>query len=99
MKNGLAPQEKLLWRRVGEVLHYIWDPCQTADVPQARDEYESYIPPVYAALSAGASADELAKLLAEIQNTSFGAGGTAEALQPVGELLVEWRDHLRSEHT
>lgn len=99
MQNCLTPEDKLLWRRVGEVLHYVWDPCQTADVPHARDEYESYIPQVYALLSAGASADELARLLAAIENNSIRTGGTAEALQRVGELLVEWRQYLRGEHT
>ncbi|BDU18142.1 hypothetical protein LA521A_33430 [Lysobacter auxotrophicus] len=89
----------MLWRRISEVLHYVWDPCQAAQVPQARDEYESYVPQVYAALAAGASAGALAKLLAEIERSPIGSGGSAESNQEVGDLLVEWREHLRGQHT
>lgn len=44
---NLSSQDKELLRRIDEVLHYRWDPIGVAGVPQARDEYESYVPQVF----------------------------------------------------
>jgi hypothetical protein len=40
----LLPHQDELYRRTDEVLHYIWDPIGVAGVPEARDEYDSYLP-------------------------------------------------------
>jgi hypothetical protein len=39
--------EQELLTRVNEVLHYIWDPIGVRGEPNARDEYDSYVPEVY----------------------------------------------------
>jgi len=39
MKSDLNHQEKELYRRTDEILHYLWDPIGVSDTPQARDEY------------------------------------------------------------
>jgi hypothetical protein len=38
--------DKELFRRVDEVLYYIWDPIGVSDEPFARYEYRSYVPKV-----------------------------------------------------
>ena len=43
----LPPLELELYKRCDEVLHYVWDPIGISDVPEARDEYESYLPTVW----------------------------------------------------
>jgi hypothetical protein len=40
--------EQDLLTRINEVLHYIWDPIAVRGEPNARDEYDSYVPPVRA---------------------------------------------------
>ena len=37
-------EEIELYKRVDEVLHYLWDPIGVAEEPWARDEYYSYLP-------------------------------------------------------
>jgi hypothetical protein len=42
--NEFMPKDKELYRRIDEVVHYLWDPIGVSDVPEARDEYHSYLP-------------------------------------------------------
>jgi hypothetical protein len=39
----LADSALELYKRVNEVLHYVWDPIGVAYSPAARDEYQRYI--------------------------------------------------------
>ena len=50
MKHSLDAKQKALYRAIGEILHYVWDPIGIAGVPQARDEYDSYVAQVKAQL-------------------------------------------------
>jgi len=37
---------KEMYRRVDEVLYYIWDPIGSSDEPFARGEYSNYVPSI-----------------------------------------------------
>ena len=50
MGQKLPPDQMELYRRVDEVLHYLWDPIGVAGAPEARDEYYSYLPHVFSLL-------------------------------------------------
>ena len=50
MGQKLEPAELELYRRVDEVLHYIWDPIGIAGIPEARDEYDGYLAHVFSLL-------------------------------------------------
>lgn len=39
--------------RIGEILHYLWDPIGVRGIPEARDEYDSYVAHVGALLERG----------------------------------------------
>jgi hypothetical protein len=88
-----------LYRRVDEVLHYRWDPCQASDVPQARDEYYGYLPSIFSLVKGGADAVTIAEHLASIEQDRMGLPGNASSLLAIGELLVSWRAHVASQHT
>lgn len=83
-----------LYRRVDEVLHYRWDPCGVSDAPQARDEYYDYLPGVFRLLLDGATSQQLAQHLAEIERSRVGLLGDAAKLAAIGEALVAWRSML-----
>ncbi|MET3555842.1 hypothetical protein ABIC50_005787 [Burkholderia sp. 567] len=51
-----------LCRRVDEVLYYVWAPIGVAHSPAARDEYQGYLPKVFAMLQARAGASSMALL-------------------------------------
>ena len=67
------------YRRVDEVLHYLWDPLGVSDVPEARDEYNSYLPHVFSLVVRRASAQEIADFL---DRTATHTMGLSDALAP-----------------
>ena len=87
-----------LYRRIDEVLHYRWDPCQASDVPQARDEYYSYLPQVFQLVRGGADASTIAEHLAAIERERMALPCTAASRLPIGKLLVEWREYINDQH-
>ncbi len=90
-----------VFRRVGEILHYFWDPIGVARVPQARDEYEAYVPRVTSMLMQGAGAEELAAFLTRTATETIGLSETPEGAahsKDVAELLIEHFTALAAGH-
>lgn len=50
MGQKLGDTELELYRRVDEVLYYVWDPIGVAPNAVTRDEYQRYLPEVFAML-------------------------------------------------
>ncbi|PZV08040.1 MAG: hypothetical protein DCF32_05800 [Leptolyngbya sp.] len=94
MDNQLSPLDKELYRRIDEVLHYLWDPIGVAGMPGARDEYDAYLPQVFSLLKAGAGADEIADCLTEISTQAIGLGNNQERDRQIAELLLEWKAQI-----
>ena len=94
MGSKLPPEDLELYHKVDEVLHDVWDPCGVSHAPQARDEYQGYLPSIFGLLKRGADASAIVNHLAEIERDRMGMRGDVSALMPVAELLVEWREHL-----
>lgn len=42
-----------LYKRIDEILHYIWDLIGVAEIPQCRDEYQPYLPKAYQLVKSG----------------------------------------------
>jgi len=94
MGMKLPPREMVLYRRCDEVLHYLWDPIGVSGVPEARDEYDSYVPGVFSLLKADSTAEEIARYLSEIETSRMGlAANSARALE-VSDLLRNWRSWI-----
>lgn len=91
---NLSPQDNELLRRIDEVLHYVWDPVGVAHVPQARDEYESYVPQVFQRLKGTTDGKDVAEYLHWLSTEQIGVGANHEHDRKVVELLIGWRDQL-----
>jgi hypothetical protein len=91
MGKKLPPDERELYRRVDEVLHYLWDPIGVAGEPGARDEYEEYLPRVFSILTKGADEQEIAKYLISVERDSMGLEGNAAKALRTAEILIEYR--------
>ena len=66
-----------------------WDPLGVQEIPEAQDEYDSYVGGLYGILSRSASADDVARYLLHIETDSMGLNSTAiESLRPVAEKLL-----------
>jgi hypothetical protein len=52
MGQKLSAKEMALYRRCDEILHYLWDPIGVGGAAGARDEYNGYLPRVFALVMA-----------------------------------------------
>jgi hypothetical protein len=96
--HELGHEERRFYRVVGEVLHYIWDPIGVAGVPQARDEYDGYVPQVFALLRSGAIEAEISEHLQLLSEDRMGMSRLAERANEAASVLVDWRDHFSESH-
>jgi hypothetical protein len=71
--------QKKEWKRVlGEirnVLVTVWDPIGIKDEPNAQDEYDSYLGPIFSLLTQRKSDEEIADYLVLLVNENMGLGG------------------------
>ncbi len=75
---------------IREILVRRWDPLGVGQEPAAPDEYDGYIGGVYRLIASGASADEIAEHLADIERSQMGFERTsAERLLPVAAVLLK----------
>lgn len=98
MGKLLTPFEIELYQRIDEVIHYIWDPIGISDIPQARDEYYSYLPRIFSMLVEQQADDVITSHLLEIERESMGLQSRIEKASAVVSVLNEWRDVLTEKH-
>lgn len=94
MEKHLPASQSELYRRVDEVLHYLWDPIGSAGVPEARDEYDSYVPQVFSMIVANRDAKEIEEHLISIESDRMGLSLTKasrENVHKVVEILQSWK--------
>lgn len=94
-----APSDEELYRRVDEVLHYIWDLIGVAGIPMARDEYYSYLPQVFSLVRDGASADRIATYLFEVVTERMELRETMEHTHEIVVILLEWKDAIDQKYS
>jgi hypothetical protein len=86
--------EQELLMRVNEVLHYMWDPIGVCGEPNARDEYDSYVPGVCSLLNNGATAEKIAAHLDEIATERMGLRSNMSHCRATAQKLLDWRTTL-----
>ena len=96
MRQKLADSELELYRRVDEVLYYVWDPIGVSSHPAARDEYQRYLPTVFSMLQAGADALPIAAFLDKTATESMGLAANPKHSERVAELLLDWKAEIDS---
>ncbi|MGF6932781.1 hypothetical protein OKW41_001920 [Paraburkholderia sp. UCT70] len=91
MGQKLTDNELALYRRVDEVLHYVWDPIGIATSAAARDDYVRYLPKVFAMLQEGTDASSIAACLDNVATERMGLGANPQHSKRVAELLLDWK--------
>ena len=94
MGRKLSGFEKELYQRTDEVMHYVWDPIGISGIPQARDEYDAYLPSVFAMLVERKTEGEIAAYLASVEQGRMGLTPDSESASRVASILTDWRDTL-----
>jgi len=88
---------KEIQRAIGEVLLRNWDPLGVKDVPEAQDEYDSYVGGVYHLIASGASAKQIAEHLVRVETERLGYPDTDPTmLIPLANKLLRLNVRLES---
>jgi len=87
-------KDTALYRRCDEVLHYHWDPIGVNDIPEARNEYENYLPALFTLLKSGADKAKIAAYLERIQTVEIGLYTNLSKNIEVAELLLAWKKSI-----
>jgi hypothetical protein len=83
---------------IGDILLQHWDPIGVRDVPEAQDEYDSYVGGVYRLLATGASAEVVAQHLCDVERDRIGFDQAQPAdLLSVAERLCRLNVRLEPE--
>lgn len=98
MGRKLSPFESEVHLRTDEVLQYVWDPIGVAGVPQARDEYDAYVPQVFAMLIEEKGEEEIAAYLTRIEEERMGLTPAPQKAAQVASILIDWAGALRIKH-
>lgn len=91
MGSALNERELKLYRAVDEVLHYIWDPIGVAGMPNARDEYQGYLPEAFRLVMAGKDEQVIAVYLGSVVTGRMGLAGQPKRDLDAARALIEWR--------
>jgi hypothetical protein len=75
-------------KEVRGILLADWDPIGIRDVPQARDEYDEYLPLIAKMIIKGTTVAELSSHLLEIERDAFGLKGDPERADRVAMRLL-----------
>lgn len=98
MAESTTAYDEELLRRLDEVLHYVWDPAGVSNSPVARNDYDDYLPALFALLRDGATADAIAAHLDALEENDFGLEADTEMTAHVADILCEWRELLQDKY-
>ncbi len=74
VNNLIAAQDFLIYQKIDDILWYDWDPIGVNSYNQ-RDEYQSYVSPIFQLKKSGASIQTIASLLLNFETESMGLSG------------------------
>lgn len=97
MGQKLPPQQMKLYRQTDEILHYMWDPIGAAGIPQARDEYYSYLPQVFKLVLANQSKEEIASYLMGMESENMGLKPNRKGALEIAEILLNTKEAIIDE--
>ncbi len=83
-----AERARRYHREVKRILIQEWDPIGVADVPEAQDEYDAYVPGVHHLLIHRASSRDVFDYLWQIETDHMGLCGNRLHTQNIANSLV-----------
>jgi hypothetical protein len=83
---------KEMYKRVDEVLYYVWDPIGVSDEPFARGEYWSYVPSILELVLEHDDPAPIAKRLAEIMRDRLSSKVNKALCEKTATLLLQHKE-------
>jgi len=94
MGQKFSEKEKELYKRIDEIIHYIWDPIGVSGCPEARYEYYSYLPKLFNLLRDKESKEYIVKYLDDIQSNNMGLSSDISRCKEIAVILLDWSNNL-----
>jgi len=94
MGKKLPPEQLELYKRIDEILFYKWDPIGISDGDWARNEYQSYLPRVFADALQNNSPEPIAKYLGVVSTESMGLSAAPEHDMKIAKMIIEVKESL-----
>lgn len=91
-KNVRAKQ--FLIEEIQKILLKEWDPIGIQDIPEAQDEYDSYVPDVCKLIQSKKTASEIFDYLWGIETEHMGLSGDKKHTQTIAHKLSKLSAHL-----
>jgi hypothetical protein len=79
---------------IRQVLLHEWEPIGVGDIPQAEDEYDSYVPAIYALLVRRESRYKLIDYLWSVETVAMGLCGNRRRTEEVADRLLRLADEV-----
>ena len=80
--------DKIIYKKVDEILWHEWDPIGVNEFEEARDEYYSYLPEVIRLKNSEADNETIAQHLFKIETERMGLFGNIENCRRVAEKII-----------
>lgn len=93
MSDKMLPKDAELYRRLEEVVHYIWDPIGVREMPQARDEYQSYMTAIYGRVQVG-DLEEIVEYLKWVASENMGLSFDKEKATEAAKVMLDWKTFI-----
>jgi hypothetical protein len=88
MGKKLPPDELALYKAIDEILWKDWDPIGVNDMPEARDEYQSYLPHIFRLAIEGKDAEHISSSLIATIEGNIGLCADKEHCLKVAKKIV-----------
>jgi len=85
---------KVYHAAIREILMNEWDPIGVLHIPEAQDEYDSYVGDVYRLLITHAKRHELFFHLWQLETDHMGLSGNRPRTEATADRLIELRDKM-----
>ena len=94
MGKKLSSDELKLYKRIDEILFYIWDPIGIGDTDWSRDGYHGYLPTVFKLAIENSSPIPLAEYLALIASDRMDLVLPDDHHKKASELILNVKDGI-----
>ncbi|MEW7987067.1 MAG: hypothetical protein AB2805_15870 [Candidatus Thiodiazotropha sp.] len=94
MGKKLPPDELELYKIIDEILWKDWDPIGVNDAPEARDEYQSYLPDIFRLAVEGKDARRIASSLIATVEGNIVLSANKKRCYRVAEKIVNAKNDL-----
>ena len=90
MGHKLPPNQLALYKKIDEILLNAWDPCGISGIPEANDEYRSYLPQVFKLALDGGSPSDIAKYLLSVERDRMGlSAANNQQCEKIAAMVLE----------